>query len=498
MAQLNIFNGGLNTKLQSHLIAINEAQICINADLSTGSLIPHKKDTDENQSIGKTIIYFKGKWVSNPSKVNYVVFQDRLYYSDGSIPKKSIDGLTWYNLGIVKPSNAPSVALVQTGNLTGDYQYCYTYYNSLDGAESQPSAYSSLLTATADKIDVSVIASSDAQVDKIRIYRLGGGFSTMLLAAEITNTTQTYSDNISDANIVGTALVSQYYGQAPIGLRYLTEHNAMFFGAVADKLYFSEIAFVNAWSPYNYIDFEEDITGIGAMQNGLLVFTQFKTYIITGTSPQSLSKFLLNGNNGCILHDSIRYVGNMLVWLSNDSFCASAGSDVQPITMKKLGRIDFNYPSNAVVHEEVYYLSHQDGMFIIDFRDGGTFSELTGTADSFWVLNDKLYYSLNSKLYSLFSSKYDRELKYKTADFADGALTNLNNYKTIYVFCKGSITMTTSIDSIEVCTNTLVDGLNEVKLPQETKNGYYINFVFVGTGKILEVEYKIEGRQNGR
>lgn len=498
MSQINLFNGGLNKKMQSHLIAVNEAQVCTNADLSTGSLIPYKKDTDEDLAVGKTIIYFKGKWVSNPDKVNYVVFQDRLYYSSGNIPQKSNDGLTWYNLGIVKPASAPNTQLVQTGNLTGDYQYCYTYYNSSDGAESQPSTYSVVLTATADKFNVGVVASSDPQVDKIRVYRLGGGFTAMSLAAEIANTTQTYEDNVSDINIAATPLVSQYYSQAPMGLQYLTEHNAMFFGAVADKLYFSEIAFVNAWSPYNFIDFEENITGLGAMQNGLLVFTQFKTYIITGTSPQSLSKFLLNGNNGCILHDSIKYVGNNLVWLSNDSFCTSSGSDVTPITLKKLGRIDFNYPTNAVVNEEVYYLSHQDGIFIIDFINGGTFSEITGTADSFWILNDKLYYALDSKLYSLFSSKYNRELVYKTADFSDGSITNIKNYKTVYVFIRGSIVMTTLINSDVVNSTTLVEGLNEVKVPQETKNGYYISFIFQGTGSVLELEYKVEGRQNGR
>lgn len=498
MSQLNLFNGGLNKKIASHLIGVSEAQVNTNIDMSSGCIVPHKKDTNENTVVGNSIIFFKNKWVYNADKVNYVIFQDKLYYTSGSTTKKSSDGVTWYNLGIVKPTNAPTVALGSTGNLTGDYQYCYTYYNNTDGSESQPSPYSNLLSPAAKSINVTVGASTDPQVTNIRVYRLGGNFSVMTLAAEIANTSATYNDNITDTNLPGTILVSQLYGTPPLGLRYLTEAYAMLFGVVGDKLYFSEIAFVNAWSAYNYIDFEEDITGIGVTQNGLLVFTAYKTYIITGTSPTAFSKYLLNGNNGCILHDSIRYVNNAIVWLSNDSLCTSSGTDVVSLTRNKLGRIDFNYPTNSVVHEDVYYLSHQDGMFVADFSLGGVFSELTGTADSFCVVNDKLYYALNNALYSLFSSKYPRDLAYRTADFPDGALSNYKNYKTIYVYSEGDLTFSTYINKIKVSTQVLEDGLNEVRVPQQQKNGYSISFEITGTGGLYEIEYKVEGRQNGR
>lgn len=498
MSHIHAFTGGLNKKLASHLIAINESQINTNVDMSNGCIVPHKRDTNENQVVGKTIIFFKNKWVTNADKVNYVVFQDKLYYTSGSETKKSSDGITWYNLGIVKPTSAPTIAPGTTGNLDGTYQYCYTYYNNTDGSESQPSAYSSSLVIVDKSIDVSVIASMDPQVTHIRVYRIGGLVTIMSLVAMIANTTAVYNDNISDVNLPGTLLTSQLYGAPPVGLRYLTETNAIFFGAVADKLYFSEIAYVDAWSPFSFIDFEENITGLGATQNGLLVFTAYKTYIITGSGPNTFSKYLLNGNNGCILHDSIKYVGNMLVWLSNDSICASAGTDVQSLTRNKLGRIDFNYPSNACVHEDVYYLSHQDGIFIVDFRVGGVFSEITGTADSFWVLDDKLYYALDGALYSLFSSKYDRELTYKTADFADGAVTNYKNYKTVYIYAIGSLTVTVFINKQNVYSQGLIDGLNEIKIPQDSKNGYLISFLLTGIGSVLEIEYKVEGRQNGR
>lgn len=123
MAQLNYFNGGLSTRLASHLIGVNEALIHTNIDVSKGTIVPLKTDKDETTTVGKSMVYFKNKWVYSANDVDYVIFQEKLYYSDATgIPQKSSDGITFYNLGIAKAAFAPSVALVETGNLTGTYQ----------------------------------------------------------------------------------------------------------------------------------------------------------------------------------------------------------------------------------------------------------------------------------------------------------------------------------------------------------------------------------------
>jgi len=605
MAQLNLFTGGLSTKLLPHLININEATIHHNIDVDKGSLYPLKSDKDENTTIGKSMIYFKNKWVYSNEALNYVIFQEKLYYTDGiNAPQKSTDGIVWANLGVSKPLLKPGIMIsglnivapsapritLAAGALNGYYRYrysyysstlnqesapsdmseytsfaaqratltlvpssvssidkikiyrqgenlidmtllaiipstsinyvdntiddnvaggklilhgvsgtaiyCYTYYNSLDGAESQPSPYSEALVVNNSKVQVSLIASTDTQVDKIRLYRLSQDITSMSLVAELNNTTQDYIDNLPDTEIIGDILSSTYYGKPLQGLKYLTSHNAMFFAAIEDKLYFSEIAYVNAWSPYYFLDFDEPITGIGATQNGLLVFTEYTTHIITGSTPTSLSKYLLSKNQGCILHNSIQFLSNTLIWLSHDGICASAGSDVQVISRPKLGKVKLLYPTASVVYNDIYYLSHQDGLFVVDFRTTPIFYTVSGNADCFHVKNNTLYYGYNNKLYSMFTGDRYRTLKYRSPNFSEGSVGNLKKFKTIYVYSDAGMIFDTYVDNKKILSKNLVAGLNEVKLPVVLSEGYYISFEIQGDAALYEIQYPIEGRQS--
>ena len=72
------------------------------------------------------------------------------------------------------------------GPMSGTYSYVYTYYNSADGAESAPSPVSEELKVGAGKVTVSGIrVSTDPQVDKKRLYRVGGNVATFTLVATL-------------------------------------------------------------------------------------------------------------------------------------------------------------------------------------------------------------------------------------------------------------------------------------------------------------------------
>lgn len=496
MAQLNTFTGGLSTRLAPHLISVSEAVIYSNIDPSFGPLTPIMDDTYMNKTLYKNFYLFKDVWVNSDEDRDYVEFQNKLYYSNGvDIPQKSSDGLTWFNLGILKPATAPGVTLGTTGLLEGTFRYCYTYYNSIDGTESQPSDYSTEVITTLNKVSVTVVASTDLQVDKIRLYRIGGSYSVMMLVQEVANTSATLEDNsISPSDV----LTSTLYGRAPEGLNYLTLANTMFFGAKEDKLYFSEIAFVNSWSPYYFIDFDANITGIGATQNGLLVFTEYKTYIVTGTTPSTLSKYLLNDEIGCILHKSIRFINNTLLWYSYEGICASSGTEIKSLSRDKLGTITL-VPRHSCTVDSVYYLSHSNGILVIDTRFGLVFRELSTIALGMFDIAGVLYYTNpDKKLYSLGTSEVPKIMHYLSPKFPDGALSKLKNYKTLYLNCTGNLEFTTYISDKKVLTVNLTEGVQEIKLPQDERLGYWLQFEVKGLGTLLEVEYKLEERQNGR
>jgi len=500
MAQLNQYNGGLNIRLAPHLINTNEAQVYVNVEPEAISLKPIKGDTNESQEVYQFMYNFNDSWISSPTYKTYQEFQEKLYYSDGvGIPQKSSDGTTWFNLGIKESSSKPITSISGSGVLDGTIQYAYTYYNINDGTESKPSEYSTELSVSSQSVNIDVTASTDPQVTNIRLYRLGGNLTSMQLVVELDNTTQTYTDNIGDLDIIGDVLDSYNNGQAPEGLSYLTENNAMFFGSVKDKLWYSDIAYVNNWSSFNFIDFDQPITAIGAVPNGLLVFTEFKTYIVTGTSPDTLSKYLLSANQGCIDHRSIKYAKNTLLWLSSDGVCASSGGDIQVISRDKLGNSYVPSTINdTIVYDDVYYIAHSQGILVADFRFGLIFRNIDTIVDGFDIYNDVLYYSKDNNLYSLGTSTEYKTLDYKSPKLSDGQVSNLKNYKSIYVRCLGTLQISISIDGILVTTKSIDSSTSEILIPQLSRKGYCIEFEVTGTGELLELQYVVEGRQNGK
>lgn len=104
-----------------------------------------------------------------------------------------------YKWGITEPQGFPSVSLISplleptTGNLdsssanTIPYQWAYTYYSTITGAESYPSEPSDTLITDASGTAFlrDLVPSTDPQVDRYRIYRAGGTLGDYRLEDEI-------------------------------------------------------------------------------------------------------------------------------------------------------------------------------------------------------------------------------------------------------------------------------------------------------------------------
>ena len=398
-------------------------------------------------------------------------------------------------------ANAELVDEVDAKYLSGTYQYCYTFYNDTDGTESQPSEYSNNRVIENGSITVSGQGSSDPQVDIVRIYRLGGNLTSMTLVTEVPNPGQvtfSYTDKAPDLEVDGHILDSFNNAPSPTGLKHLTEHNAMFFGCIEDKLYYSDIAYVNYWSDFNFIDFDDVITGLGATANGLLVFTKYKTYIVTGTSPLTLSKYLISSNQGCLEHRSISFAKNTLLWASTDGICASNGGNVIVFSRDKLGKISLTDIRDSIVYDDVYYLGYGDKLLALDTRFGNILREVSQEVHSLSIYNDVLYYTLEGKLYSLFTNVEYLSMEYKSPKLSEGQLSNLKNYKTVYTRCLGELEIKIYIDDEVVITKAINSKTTEILIPQQKRQGYYIQFEVTGTGELLELQYIVEGRQNGR
>lgn len=387
-------------------------------------------------------------------------------------------------------------------SLSGTRQYCYTYYREVDGTESAPSEYSNDISYEGNDITlVGFQASSDLTVTGIRIYRIGGDLTEMTLVDEVSLNTTSYIDSKLDEDIAGELLSTIGTMEPPEDLNHLTEYSTTLFAVKDNELWFSESGIVDLWNAFNFITFNEAITGLGATQNGLLVFTRNKTYIILGTDTSNFTKRLLNDSQGCIQHKSIRYVDNTLIWLSLDGICASTGGKIDIISLNKLGKLNVE-PITSSFYEEEYYLFHTTGTIVVDFREGIRFKELDLVVNGAYYSSqfDKLYI-LNPEDFGMYEFGTSETLVpyvFKSGWLTDNGLTNLKTYSHIYISIIGTSSLIVYVDGIEANTYVLTNGVNDIKLPKGFTKGYYIELEFTGTGEIYEIEFKTEGRQNAR
>lgn len=382
-------------------------------------------------------------------------------------------------------------------SVVGDMQYVYTFYNSVTGRESAPSPISVLKEAKGIVTLTGLQVSSDPQVDTRRIYRVGGNITTFTLVEEIDNTVTSYVDSVKDSDLDGRLLNSTLNTPAPSELKYLTESNAMLFGAEGSKLRFTPVGQPAYWPEVYFLEFYNDITGIGVTASGLLVFTKYKTYIVYGTGPTLLSSQLLDGEQGCLAHASVQQVGSAVMWVSTDGICVSNGSPAQVISQNKLGPIGFDIV-DSVVHDQVYYLIGSEGQILAhDYRYNRIFKRLSLGVTSFAKANDKLYGVANGVLNELFKGSELEEFYYKSPRFIEGLFSEDKTYKKVYIYAAGDIIINIFINDLLVFTDTLTGTKkHEIQIDQSKQRGNYIQLEFKGKGEVLEYEYVV-GRGHG-
>lgn len=136
------------------------------------------------------------------ARPSLVQFDNLLFFFNGLDVPKVYDGTTTRQVGITAPAAAPSSPTQATGGnlvLTGSYIWFYTYYNSVTGAESSPSAgLKVLLTGSNNKVTFTITAGVAATADTIRIYRTYANFTAAFLEDSIAITSTSYTSTKLD------------------------------------------------------------------------------------------------------------------------------------------------------------------------------------------------------------------------------------------------------------------------------------------------------------
>ena len=281
----------------------------------------------------------------------------------------------------------------------------------------------------------------------------------------------------------------------------MIEAYGTFFAASGSKVYYTDgQGNPNYWPATNYINFHANVTGLAVIPIGIVVFTNMRTYIITGTNASTFTEYPISSTQGCINAKSIVEYNNTIMFLSANGICTISGTVVEVVSKFKLGQQTYN-SINAVLYNEVYYVQLADkSLVILDTRYGVTFYDYDFGTNWLVVANNVLYGQLPAGgLYEFFAGA-DTPYEYSTGNLTDGRSSELKQYNDIYLYVEGTHTLKTYINDNLVATKSITGNgtPSQVTVPQDLQRGSYIRFDLTGTGTVKEIEYKVVPRDNGR
>jgi hypothetical protein len=280
-----------------------------------------------------------------------------------------------------------------------DYSTSYVYtFVTAYGEEGPPSAASTVIT-TDDNATITVSNLSTGPVKSNsnfgagavkRIYRSNTGSNTTAFqfVAEIAMATTSYDDTASNDELA--EVIPSYYWVAPPDddsstypdgpLKGLTAlPNGIMAGFTGKRLCFSEPYLPHAWPTDLRMAIEEEIVGIAAAGNGLIVGTKGSPYLVTGSDPRSMSAIKIEAAQACLSKTSLVDMGPYVIYAGPEGLVAVAGTDVQVITEGLITPDQWQdnyYPStiNATLWKGRYLAFYNTGSgyggFIFDPRGG--------------------------------------------------------------------------------------------------------------------------------
>ena len=140
---------------------------------------------------------------------DFLTYKDMCYITNGTDANMCYDGTTVEDMGVPVPT-APTLALGAAGVLDGAYYYKVIYQID-DYQDGNASVSSAVINPSSQKVTVTIPVSANTRVTDRKIYRtLKNGSVFYELTTVADNTTLTYTDNTTDADLGTTQAPSDY------------------------------------------------------------------------------------------------------------------------------------------------------------------------------------------------------------------------------------------------------------------------------------------------
>lgn len=252
-------------------------------------------------------------------------------------------------------SGGPVVTLAGTGlTATVGYQYVVCFGNSNTGHVGGPSPISNLVKPTNQSMSIPVMASTDPQVNQIRIFRttdsatgIGGQAYFEIPNSPVPNTTATITDSAPDTSLnVLSIAPTPTFNDPPTPIRGMVYFSGRIWGFTGNKVWFTGLEEITIGVPEesmpsgiagNFWAFDEpvqalEVAGIGPNQ-GLLVLCGGRAYAVQGNTLDTFVRFQISNRRGARNLTCVSALGGMMSWLdSSNQVWATDGANLNELS----------------------------------------------------------------------------------------------------------------------------------------------------------------------
>lgn len=408
--------GGVIPQVSPRLLPQESATIAENARLDSGSLTAWREPVvinDHNDvsftvpTNTKTIYKHRdragnGYWLIWNTVVNAVPSPiaedpyDRLYWTGTQFPRMALgtevtgsqspnyEPSTSRKLGVNPPTDAPAASITtpitDTTITPLSRAYAYTWVSGL-GEESSPSPASDILDArSGDEITLTFTGAVPSYIYNTptnpafrRIYRtnINGEFQ---FVKDILYTESTTTDAILDENL-GELISTQNSnpppddnaGDHPDGpMKGLTSMpNGILAGFTGRSVFFSDSFQPHSFPRIYSLTTKSGVVGLASISIGLMVMTEGKPVLMTGSTPSSMSATEIDNNQACVSARSIADMGSVALYASPDGIVAAGENGVNLITEGIFSRDQWQALNPPSIHAY-----HYEGRYIFFWQNG--------------------------------------------------------------------------------------------------------------------------------
>ncbi|SEJ46907.1 hypothetical protein SAMN05216201_10996 [Pseudomonas linyingensis] len=227
-----------------------------------------------------------------------------------------------------------------------------------------------------------------------RIYRAESA-GVYQFVGDVTAAAGSFTDSVPSENM-GVALPSIEWDMPDSRMVGLTALPGGFMAGYFDNtLCFCEAYRPHAWPVSYQLAFTEDIVGISAVAGGLVVATNGRPHMVTGSSPAAMADSHLDEDQPCLSGRSLVDMGEFAVYASPNGLVAVGGGQARLLTAGMIGKDQWLALQPETIHGYRYdgrYLAfYQGGCFTFTPGEGFEFFDIGAESGYYDLADDTLY-----------------------------------------------------------------------------------------------------------